>query len=73
MQLAAAFRSVMTFPLESSSRSIFLFEHDLSRKTGGIMLQPAARPRIWRFGKRLGDEIYVASEASATPQQSYAP
>jgi hypothetical protein len=26
-----------------------------------------------RFGKRLDDEIYVASEASATPLQSYAP
>jgi hypothetical protein len=26
-----------------------------------------------RFGKRLDDEIYVASEASATPLRSYAP
>jgi hypothetical protein len=26
-----------------------------------------------RFGKRLDGEIYVASEASATPPQSYAP
>ena len=26
-----------------------------------------------RFGKRLGGEIYVASEASATPPRSYAP
>jgi hypothetical protein len=35
--------------------------------------KPAERPGICRFGKRLEDEIYVASEASATPQQSYAP
>jgi hypothetical protein len=34
-------------------------------------LPPGAR--ICRFGKRLEDEIYVASEASATPQRSYAP
>jgi hypothetical protein len=26
-----------------------------------------------RFGKRLGEEIYVASEASATPLENYAP
>jgi hypothetical protein len=32
----------------------------------------AARQNL-RFGKRLGREIYVASEASATPLQSYAP
>ena len=32
----------------------------------------AAR-QILRFGKRLGREIYVASEASATPLASYAP
>jgi hypothetical protein len=33
-------------------------------------------PAAWqnrRFGKRLGDEIYVASEPSATPLRSYAP
>jgi hypothetical protein len=35
--------------------------------------EPAGRPRICRFGKRLEDEIYVASEASATPLESYAP
>jgi hypothetical protein len=32
----------------------------------------AARQNL-RFGKRLGREIYVASEASATPLLSYAP
>jgi hypothetical protein len=35
--------------------------------------EPAARQQNLRFGKRLGDEIYVASEASATPLASYAP
>jgi hypothetical protein len=30
-------------------------------------------PENYRFGKRLEDEIYVASEASATPVASYAP
>jgi hypothetical protein len=34
--------------------------------------EPAAQ-QIPRFGKRLDGEIYVASEASATPVQSYAP
>jgi hypothetical protein len=34
--------------------------------------KPAAQQNL-RFGKRLGGEIYVASEASATPLQSYAP
>ena len=34
--------------------------------------EPAARQRNLRFGKRLDDEIYVASEASATPLASYA-
>jgi len=29
-------------------------------------------PEITRFGKRLDSEIYVASEASATPVASYA-
>jgi hypothetical protein len=32
----------------------------------------AAARQNRRFGKRLGREIYVASEASATPLQSYA-
>jgi hypothetical protein len=32
-----------------------------------------SRTQNRRFGKRLGDEIYVASEASATPLQNYAP
>jgi hypothetical protein len=36
--------------------------------------EPAAQQKQnLRFGKRLGREIYVASEASATPLQSYAP
>jgi hypothetical protein len=30
-------------------------------------------PENYRFGKRLDAEIYVASEASATPVASYAP
>jgi hypothetical protein len=30
-------------------------------------------PKNYRFGKRLEDEIYVASKASATPVASYAP
>jgi hypothetical protein len=34
--------------------------------------EPAARQNP-RFGKRLHREIYVASEASATPLASYAP
>ena len=34
--------------------------------------EPAAQQNL-RFGKRLGEEIYVASEASATPLCSYAP
>jgi hypothetical protein len=34
--------------------------------------RPAAQQNP-QFGKRLDREIYVASEASATPQQSYAP
>ena len=34
--------------------------------------RPAAQQNP-RFGKRLGREIYVASEDSATPAQSYAP
>src|SRR5258708_5332765 len=34
--------------------------------------KPAAQQNP-RFGKRLGREIYVASEPSATPLQSYAP
>jgi hypothetical protein len=34
---------------------------------------PPAEQEISRFGKRLGHEIYVASEASATPLQNYAP
>jgi len=29
--------------------------------------------RILRFGKPLDGEIYVASEAGATPPQNYAP
>src|ERR1700730_9331682 len=33
---------------------------------------PAARQNL-RFGKPLDGEIYVASEASATPLRSYAP
>jgi hypothetical protein len=33
---------------------------------------PAAQQNP-RFGKRLGEEIYVTGEASATPLQSYAP
>jgi hypothetical protein len=32
-----------------------------------------ARQQISRLGKRLGDEIYVASEQSATLLRSYAP
>jgi hypothetical protein len=32
----------------------------------------AAERKNRRLGKRLGGEIYVASEASATPQQNYA-
>jgi hypothetical protein len=36
-------------------------------------VQPTAEHEISRFGKRLGREIYVASEASATPLQNYAP
>ena len=35
--------------------------------------EPAASAKIRGLGKRLGDEIYVASEASATPLRSYAP
>jgi hypothetical protein len=35
--------------------------------------EAAARRRISRFGKRLSGEIYVASEASATPEPNYAP
>jgi hypothetical protein len=34
--------------------------------------RPAARQNR-RFGKRLEQEIYVASEPSATPARSYAP
>ncbi len=33
----------------------------------------AADPENYRFGKRLQDEIYVASKASATAVASYAP
>jgi hypothetical protein len=40
--------------------------------TDGPQVEPAAQQNP-RFGKRLGGEIYVASEASATPPQSYAP
>jgi hypothetical protein len=38
----------------------------------GTFPQPHARQNP-RFGKRLGGEIYVASEASATPPANYAP
>jgi hypothetical protein len=34
--------------------------------------EPATQQNL-RFGKRLDGEIYVASEPSATPLQSYAP
>jgi hypothetical protein len=34
--------------------------------------RPAAQQNR-RFGKRLGQEIYVASELSATPPRTYAP
>jgi hypothetical protein len=37
------------------------------------LVAPPAGHEIARFGKRLGDEIYVASEPSATPLQNYAP
>ena len=42
--------------------------HDRQR----TLREPAAQQNP-RFGKRLDDEIYVASEASATPLRSYAP
>jgi hypothetical protein len=35
--------------------------------------EAAAERQNPRLGKRLGGEIYVASEASATPLQNYAP
>jgi hypothetical protein len=35
--------------------------------------EPAAEQKNPRLGKRLGDEIYVASEQSATPLRNYAP
>jgi hypothetical protein len=41
-------------------------------QTARTFLEPAARQNL-RFGKRLGDEIYVASEPSATALPSYAP
>jgi hypothetical protein len=37
-----------------------------------ILCDAAAERENRRLGKRLGDEIYVASEASATPPQNYA-
>jgi hypothetical protein len=41
-------------------------------QTAQTLGEPAAQQNP-RFGKRLGDEIYVASEASATPHRNYAP
>src|ERR1700722_5752997 len=40
--------------------------------TARTLSGPAAQQNL-RSGNRLGVEIYVASEASATPLQSYAP
>jgi hypothetical protein len=40
--------------------------------TARTFREPAAQQNL-RFGKRLEEEIYVASEASATPLESYAP
>jgi hypothetical protein len=41
--------------------------------TGSAHLDLAGQRQNPRFGKRLGDEIYVASEASATSLANYAP
>jgi hypothetical protein len=42
-------------------------------RTVRTSIEPAAYPGNSRLGKRLGAEIYVASEASATPLRNYAP
>jgi hypothetical protein len=60
----------------SGSCSSLWFEHDLFGKPASTFpdhapgLDAQQNPRS---GKRLGDEIYVASEASATPLRNYAP
>jgi hypothetical protein len=42
-------------------------------RTRRTSIAPAAHPGNSRLGKRLAPEIYVASEASATPLRNYAP